>query len=121
MNNRPTKYDDIIDSRDVDEAIEELRYASRLDKDEKDYLYSLYSLRREARDYCADWDYGESLVRDSYFTQYAKELAEDIGAVDSNVNSSNWPLYCIDWDQAAHDLKMDYTAVEFDDVTYWTR
>ena len=32
-----------------------------------------------------------------------------------------WPNTCIDWDQAAGELKMDYSAVDFDGVTYWIR
>ena len=27
----------------------------------------------------------------------------------------------IDWAQAAHELQMDYTSVDFDGVTYWIR
>ena len=29
--------------------------------------------------------------------------------------------YCIDWDRAAEDLKMDYSAIDFDGVTYYVR
>ena len=28
---------------------------------------------------------------------------------------------CIDWAQAARELRMDYTSVDFDGVTYWIR
>ena len=35
-------------------------------------------------------------------------MAEDLGAIDPN---AGWPLYCIDWDQAARDLRMDYTEI----------
>lgn len=27
----------------------------------------------------------------------------------------------IDWERAAEELRMDYTAVDFDGVTYWVR
>jgi hypothetical protein len=30
-------------------------------------------------------------------------------------------MRCIDWNEAASELQMDYTAVEFDGVTYWVR
>jgi hypothetical protein len=64
-----------------------------------------------------DW-YPVTLVRESYFTDYAQELAEDIGAISRD---AQWPLACIDWDKAADELKMDYTGAEFDGVTYYFR
>jgi len=64
-----------------------------------------------------DW-YPGYLIRDSHFKDYAMELADDIGAIDSN---TSWPLTCIDWDQAARELQYDYSSVEFDGVTYWCR
>jgi hypothetical protein len=63
-----------------------------------------------------DW-YPVTLVRDSYFQDYAQELAEDCGFTSGN----EWPGRCIDWEQAARELKMDYSTVEFNGVTYWYR
>lgn len=117
MTNYPQNTNDIIDSRDIIEAIDDLKHTAG--PDEKDYLYSLFALQKEAEGYSGDWEYGATLVRDSYFQEYAEELAEDTGAINPQNNS--WPLYCIDWEQAARDLKMDYTSVEFDGVTYWIR
>lgn len=79
---------------------------------------ALYALAAHGEDYSPDWQHGATLVRDSYFREYAMDLAEDIGAVNSE---ASWPNNCIDWDQAARELRMDYTAVEFDGVTYWVR
>lgn len=64
-----------------------------------------------------DW-YPLLLIRDSHFQDYAQELADDIGAIDPK---ATWPCNCIDWEQAARELQMDYTGIEFDGVTYWTR
>ncbi|KKL86611.1 hypothetical protein LCGC14_1942930, partial [marine sediment metagenome] len=64
-----------------------------------------------------DW-YPVTLIRDSYFKEYAQELADDIGAIDSDLT---WPNNCIDWDQATRELQMDYSTVEFDGITYWYR
>jgi hypothetical protein len=137
--------DDIIDSRDVIARIEELesdRDAYTVTEDnpgdeetnwtaadgtvfedywseaEEDEYKALKSLADEASGYAADWYHGEALIRDSYFEEYAEELANDIGAIDRN---ARWPLNHIDWEAAADELKMDYTAVDFDGVTYWTR
>lgn len=64
-----------------------------------------------------DW-YPGSLIRDSYFKDYAQELAEDIGAIKSD---AGWPYTCIDWEQAARELQQDYSAVEYGGITYWYR
>lgn len=120
---------DIIDSRDVIARIEELQAlfldedelgedSVQGDEDEREELRVLLALQDEAEGYAADWRYGEALIRDSYFTDYARELAEDIGAVDP---AANWPLSFIDWDAAADALAMDYTEVDFDGVTYLVR
>jgi hypothetical protein len=64
-----------------------------------------------------DW-YPVGLIRDSYFEDYAREFADDIGAINSD---ASWPNTCIDWEKAASELQMDYSSVEFDGVTYWYR
>lgn len=116
-------YQDIIDSRDVIERIAELEELLE-DPEVEDHddltqeLDVLNALRDEAQGYASDWEYGETLVRDSFFTHYAKELAEDIGAINPN---AAWPLSHIDWEAAAEELKQDYTEVDFDGVTYWIR
>jgi hypothetical protein len=121
--------DDVIDSRDVIARLEELTEERQALADADDAtadleawgaengeeLAALHALSDEASGY-ADWTYGASLIRDSYFEEYAQELADDIGAIDRN---ANWPLNCIDWKRAARELRMDYRAVEFDGVTYW--
>lgn len=121
--------DDVIDSRDVIERIEELTEAkdnaieeggNAVDAWESEYgdeLKSLESLADEAAG-CSDWEHGSTLIRDSYFTSYAEEFANDIGRVSGDME---WPLCHIDWDAAAEDLQQDFTSVEFDGVTYWVR
>lgn len=85
--------------------------------DEATEYKALKELAEQAESY-GDWRYGETLVRDSYFANYAQQLAEDIGAVNAN---ASWPNNCIDWEQAARELKMDYTSVYFGGVEYWLR
>lgn len=112
--------DDVIDSRDVIERIEELAAIEATDvtDEELEEYRALVALAAEAKDYAADWEHGETLIRDSYFVKYAQELAEDIGAINTD---AGWPNTCIDWERAAWELRMDYTSVEFDGVTYWVR
>lgn len=43
-------------------------------------LKILQNVQEQAEGY-SDWEYGEALIRDSCFTEYAEELARDIGAV----------------------------------------
>lgn len=85
--------------------------------DEAEELHQLKDLATECED-CGDWKYGETLIRESYFETYAQELAEETGAV---TEGANWPNNCIDWERAARELKMDYTEVDFDGVTYLLR
>ena len=50
-------------------------------------------------------------IEEAYQGQYssdkdfAQQLAEDLGDLKDNVS---WPYTCIDWEQAAHELMMDY-------------
>ncbi len=128
---KPTKFDDVIDSRDIIARIEQLsalREPGPVDLGDDDdnatdqdqlfaELAALEALAKQGEDYADDWEYGETLIRDSYFEDYARELAEDIDAVKSDT----WPNNCIDWKRAARELQMDYTAIDFDGVTYWIR
>lgn len=123
MNEYPTNSDDVIDSRQVIEAIDELNgeIEGCEDPDEladlteqRDALVAL----ADQGDSVDDWLYGVTLVRDSYFEDYAREFAEDIGAINSD---ATWPNTCIDWEQAARELRMDYTSIDFDGVDYWAR
>lgn len=129
MSNRIENTADLLDSRDIIARIAELE-AMREDyyfgptewatanPEDAEELAALTALAEEAEGYAADWKYGETLIRDSYFREYAEQLAEDTGAVNGD---NNWPLYCIDWDRAARELQYDYTGVDFDGVTYWVR
>ncbi len=88
------------------------------DSAEGEELAMLKALAEEGENYADDWNYGVALIRDSYFRTYAEELADDFGVVPKDVA---WPMTCIDWRRAAEELKGDYTAIEFDGVTYWVR
>ena len=125
-----SNFDDIIDLREIHERIEELEEEGHgegeghdQESDEAIELRRTLAFSEECKGNGGDekwrgeW-YPLTAIRDSYFKDYAQELAEDIGAIPAGLG---WPCTCIDWDQAARELQMDYTAVEFDGITYWVR
>ena len=62
---------------------------------------------------------GITIIADSYFENYAQELADDIG--DLKGLTSQWPFNHIDWEDAADELKNDYSSVEWDGNEFWIR
>lgn len=118
------KYDnsaDVLDICDLIERFEEIEDST--DEDEIKERDSIAAFIEQFKGYGGDeqwrgdW-YPVTLIRDSYFEDYAQELAEDIGAIDPN---AAWPTNCIDWERATRELQMDYTSAEYDGVTYWGR
>lgn len=74
---------------------------------------------RELRDEVGDeWRYGVVLIPEGSFVDYARELADDIGAIDRD---AGWPTAHIDWEAAADDLKIDYIETDFRGATYLYR
>lgn len=134
-----TNSDDVIDSRDVIARIEELEAEREAlaeamaearealdtatealqdwDDDNGAELAALKALAEKGEGW-ADWPHGETLIRDSYFEDYARELADDCGMIP---DGPGWPCNCIDWEKAARELQYDYSTVDFDGVTYWIR
>jgi hypothetical protein len=116
--------DDVIDSRDVIARIAELEDivppAEEDDgtfNDERAELAALKALADEAEGYAPDWQYGETLIRRSYFVEYVEELCEDCGYLPKDLPS--WIV--IDWDATARNVEVDYTSVDFDGVEYLVR
>ena len=64
-----------------------------------------------------DW-YPMQLIADGYFQEYTQNLAEECGMVDT---SARWPMNCIDWEQAARELQMDYSNILIHCDPYWYR
>ena len=102
----------MIDSRDVVATL------AWLDPKEDPDEYAIWKEFADQGEEFTDWGYGEVFIADAYFVDYARELAEDIGAIDPD---ASWPLGCIDWDKAADQLRADYSAIEVDGHTYWAR
>jgi hypothetical protein len=121
----PTNSDDIIDSRQIIERIEELvSELDDIDENAEEYeeaaeeLSVLKALAEEGDDATSEWVHGETLIRDDYFEEYAKDMADDLGLTE---DTDRWPLNCIDWERAANELQADYTTISFDGVDYWVR
>jgi hypothetical protein len=113
-----SKFSDTIDSRDIIARIDELNAdREEIDDEERAELDILESLADEASG-SPDWRYGETLIRDSYFEDYAQDLARDCGMIPDDLR---WPCTCIDWEQAARELRMGYFSVDFDGMTFWVR
>ncbi len=88
-------------------------------KDEADELKALESLKDDIGERGGKInDEAGPFVHESDFEDHARELADDIGAIPSD---ANWPCNCIDWEKAADELKMDYSSVEWNGVTYLYR
>lgn len=80
-------------------------------------LAALEDVQDQATQYVTDWTHGATLIRDGYFTDYARELLEDCGDIPKGM-----PWYVVvDWDATAEHIRTDYTEVDFDGVTYWVR
>jgi hypothetical protein len=114
---------DMFNSRGVEARIEDLEMcepdendpdAEAMDPDEEQELADLRAFRDEAS--TSEWHYGVTFIAEEYFEDYARELAEEIGAIPDD---ASWPARCIDWEWAAGELKMDYTSAELNGTTYY--
>lgn len=115
---------DVIDSRDIIERIKELEKLTAPEATNEafqawcDEYDSLNALQEQCKD-VPDWEYGVSLIRDSYFTEYCRELITECGDIPSDL-----PWYIadhIDWEGIARELMVDYTEVDFNGVIYFVR
>lgn len=149
MSKQITNSDNIIDSRDVIERLDKLEtelteaYGGQSDEPEMSFVEwieetaddneatfqdaaqeyrALKSLADEA-DCSADWNYGETLIREDAFTDYIEELIKDCYEMPKQLTSGDWPYrhMTIDYEAAADEAKADYMEVDFDGETYLIR
>lgn len=117
--------DDVEESHIPDEETPALLWCGSNDDDDRTDLKVLREFAKSCEGYISDWKYGEQIIADHYFSQYAEEFADDIGAINDGSRfgggSTPWPLMHIDWDAAADDLKQDYTEFELLGQTFWAR
>jgi hypothetical protein len=86
-------------------------YVDELAPEDRERLEAL----TELLDSVPDARHGVELIPEDAFEDYARQLAEDIGAVPEQYT---WPISCIDWEYAARELGHDYSCVAFDGVYY---
>lgn len=136
---------DVMDSRDIIERLEELQ-AERADL-VSEATDDTSVVLDEARDALAEWDegnaaelsalealaseasgspdwiHGETLIRESYFTDYIEELIDGCYELPKELTSGEWPYrhITVDHEAAANEAKQDYLEVDFDGVTYLIR
>ena len=128
--------DDIINVSDITDRVEELRESrdqynekmadetawDKIEDGEPEELAMLESMLEDMRGNGGDhqWEgnwYPATMIRDSYFTDYAEELCKDIGDLPQDI-----PSYIeIDWEATARNIRMDYSCVEIDGIDYWYR
>ena len=128
--------DDIIDVRDIIARVKELEdargelitgpngsyYVPGLDADDACELSGLTDILDDIAGNGGDekwrgaW-YPVTLVRDSYFVEYTKNLMEDCGTLPKEFPS--WIE--IDWYRTARNVLLDYTGTEIEGVPYWYR
>lgn len=130
------KAEGIFDVRDAIERLEELEAARddvqanqgasqfTFDDDDKAELATLASVLDELKgnggdhDWRGDW-YPVTIIPEAEFEDYARDMAEDI--CGEQMRAATWPLSCIDWEQAARELKIDYTSADLDGISYLFR
>lgn len=64
-----------------------------------------------------DFNYGEAIIADSYFTEYTEDLLKDCGYIPQNFPS--WIV--LDFEATAENVQKDYRSADFDGETYWIR
>lgn len=115
--------EDFLDSRDIEARIDYLQgraddedKSDALDEEEVAELDALKEFRDDIR--ASDWIHGETLIADDSFEEHAQQLAEDCCEMPRDIK---WPFTCIDWTEAAEELKQDYSSSELFGNTFWAR
>lgn len=85
------------------------------DADDAEELRILTELADECEGYASDWNYGEALIRRSYFEQYMDEIVADCYTMPKDMPS--WMSIVLDYVA----LEQDYAIVDFDGVEYLIR
>jgi len=107
-----------LDESDAKESEEFIQWLKDwVDNDEeRTELIALIEICNECENY-SDWSYGETLIREDYFTQYTEEMLTDCGYI-----SKDFPSWiAIDWEETADNVKIDYSEITLMGETYYIR
>ncbi len=115
--------EDVIDSRDIIERIEELKNFIEFNENPNsddviewgEELRVLEQLAEEASQCSPDWEYGESLIHRDYFEAYMDEMVPECYEMPKGL--PHWMSIKLDYDA----LEMDYMSVDFDGQEYLIR
>ena len=107
--------DDTIDGRDIRDRIEELEAVEAPTEEESAELTDLKSFLHEAMQYNSDADEGETIIAESYFVDYIKELIDDCYDLPAELTSGEWPYrhITINYEAAAEEARADYAELTF--------
>ena len=113
--------EDVIDVRDLIARFEEIEEST--DEDEVSEAKTLRALLDDLEGNGGDEEWRGSwypllLIAEHNMQAYAQETAEECGMIPEG---GAWPTYCIDWEWATREFKMDYTTTEYEGVTYYYR
>ena len=65
----------------------------------------------------SEFNYGVTLIPEEYFTDYVKDLLEDVGYI-----SKDFPSWIeIDWEETANNVRQDYMEIEYNGRYYLVR
>ncbi len=99
-----------------DAIIEYNDQIARITSERNEVMEELKPLKEfadECESYAPDWNSGVVLISEDHFTEYAKDLCEEV---------ENVPDYIvIDWEETAENLKIDYTTIEFEGFSFYVR
>jgi hypothetical protein len=115
-----TTSDDFINASDLMERVKELSAMPERDEFEEQELIGLRTLvsdleSRFGRGYIEQNN--TTLVRESYFEEYARDEAYDMGDVSKEGSVDSY----VDWPRYAEAVSQDWAEVDFDGTTYLVR
>ena len=107
--------DNIIDGRDIRDRIDGLEALDAPTEEESAELTDLTAFLHEAMQYNSDADAGETIIAESHFVDYIKEIIDDCYALPKELTSGEWPYrhITIDYEAAAEEAKADYVELTF--------
>lgn len=107
--------DATIDSRDIRDRIDELEALDAPTEEESAELTDLVAFLHEARQYNPDADEGETIIAESYFVDYIKDMIDDCYDFPKELTSGEWPYrhITINYEAAAEEARADYAELTF--------